>query len=173
MLDIKRYPEEVLNKKALAVDKVHENDRDLQRLIDNMIETMYAAAGIGLAAPQVGVGMRLLVIDIGEREDGGALIVLVNPEIVLAEGLVESEEGCLSVPQYIANLKRAERVVVRGLDRNGKPVEIKADGLLARALQHEIDHLDGVLILDRVSAIKREFYNKRHLKSLKELKAKA
>ena len=150
MLDIKRYPEEVLNKKALAVDKVHENDRDLQRLIDNMIETMYAAAGIGLAAPQVGVGMRLLVIDIGEREDGGALIVLVNPEIVLAEGLVESEEGCLSVPQYIANLKRAERVVVRGLDRNGKPVEIKADGLLARALQHEIDHLDGILYVDRL-----------------------
>ena len=115
----------------------------------------------------------MIVIDIGDREDGGALIVLVNPEIVLAEGLVESEEGCLSVPQYIANLKRAERVVVRGLDRDGKLVEIKADGLLARALQHEIDHLDGVLILDRISAIKREFYKKRYLKSLKESQVKA
>ena len=173
MLDIKRYPEEVLKKKAIALDKVDENDRDLQRLIDNMIETMYAAAGVGLAAPQVGVGKRLIVIDIGDREDGGALIVLVNPEIVLAEGLVESEEGCLSVPQYIANLKRAERVVVRGLDRDGKLVEINADGLLARALQHEIDHLDGVLILDRISAIKREFYKKRYLKSLKESQVKA
>lgn len=173
LLDIKKYPEEVLREKALAVDKVDKEDRNLQRLIDDMIETMYAAAGIGLAAPQVGVGKRLIVIDIGDREEGRGLIVLVNPEIMLAEGLVESEEGCLSVPQYIANFKRAERVVVRGLDRDGKPVEIEADGLLARALQHEIDHLDGVLILDRISAIKREFYNKRYLKSLKESKVKA
>jgi peptide deformylase len=174
MLDIKKYPEDVLKKKAVAFDKVEKDDRELQRLIDNMIETMYAAAGIGLAAPQVGIGKRLIVIDIGDREDGsGGLIVLINPEIVLAEGLVESEEGCLSVPQYIASLKRAETVVVRGLDREGKAVEIKADGLLARALQHEIDHLDGVLILDRISAIKREFYTKRHLKSLKESKVKA
>jgi peptide deformylase len=173
VLDIKKYPEEVLKKKALAVNKVDKNDRDLQLLIDNMIETMYTAAGIGLAAPQVGVGKRLIVIDIGDREEGGALIVLVNPEIILAEGLVESEEGCLSVPQYIANLKRAESVVVRGLDREGRAVEIKADGLLARALQHEIDHLDGVLILDRISAIKREFYKKRYLKSLKESDVKA
>jgi len=170
VLDIKKYPEGVLKNKAIAVDK---NDRDLQCLIDDMVETMYAAAGIGLAAPQVGVGKRLIVVDIGDREDGGGLIVLFNPEIVVAEGLIDSEEGCLSVPQYIAHLKRAERVIVRGLDREENPVEIKADGLLARALQHEIDHLDGVLILDRISAIKREFYNKRYLKSLKESKVRA
>ncbi len=96
----------------------------------------------------------------------------MNPEIVLAEGLIDSEEGCLSVPEYIAHIKRAESVVVRGLDRDEKPIEMKADGLVARALQHEIDHLDGVLILDRISAIKREFYNKRYLKSLKESQIK-
>ncbi|MGO9953925.1 MAG: peptide deformylase [Dissulfurispiraceae bacterium] len=169
VLDIRKYPEDVLKEKALAVDKI---DRDLQRLIDDMIETMYAAAGVGLAAPQVGVGKRVIVVDIGDREDGGGLIVLVNPEIVLAEGLIDSEEGCLSVPEYIAHIKRAESVVVRGLDREEKPIEMKADGLVARALQHEIDHLDGVLILDRISAIKREFYNKRYLKSLKESQIK-
>ncbi|MGO9377074.1 MAG: peptide deformylase [Dissulfurispiraceae bacterium] len=169
VLDIRKYPEDVLKEKALAVDKI---DRDLQRLIDDMIETMYAAAGVGLAAPQVGVGKRVIVVDIGDREDGGGLIVLVNPEIVLAEGLIDSEEGCLSVPEYIAHIKRAESVVVRGLDRDEKPIEMKADGLVARALQHEIDHLDGVLILDRISAIKREFYNKRYLKSLKESQIK-
>lgn len=169
MLEIKKYPQEVLKNKSLAVDK---NDADLQRLIDNMIETMYAAGGIGLAAPQVGVGKRVIVIDLGDREDVGGLIILVNPEIVLAEGLVDSEEGCLSVPEYIAHIKRADRVVVRGLNRDGAPVEISAEGLLARAFQHEIDHLDGILILDRVSAIKREFYNKRYMKSLKESKIK-
>ncbi|HMK55754.1 MAG TPA: peptide deformylase [Dissulfurispiraceae bacterium] len=171
VVEIKKYPETVLNKKAAPVAK---EDRDLPRLIDNMVETMYAAAGIGLAAPQVGVAKRVIVIDIGGREGGDeGLIVLVNPEIILAEGLVESEEGCLSVPQYIASLKRAERVIVRGLDRTGNAVEISAEGLLARALQHEIDHLDGVLILDRISAIKREFYKKRYLKALKESQAKA
>ena len=163
VLDVKKYPDNVLKGKSLAADMT---DPGLQRLIDDMIETMYASAGIGLAAPQVGVRKRVIVVDVG-REDQ-PLIVLINPEIVLAEGLVESEEGCLSVPQYIAHIKRAERIVVRGLDRNGKPVEIEADGLLARAFQHEIDHLDGVLILDRISAIKREFFNKRYLKALKE-----
>jgi len=171
ILEIRRYPEAVLKNKAAQVSK---GDRDLPGLIDSMVETMYAAEGIGLAAPQVGVGKRVIVIDLGGREGGDSgLIVLVNPEIVLAEGLVESEEGCLSVPQYIATLKRAERIVVRGLDRDGNDVEVSADGLLARALQHEIDHLDGVLILDRISAIKREFYKKRYLKALKESQAKA
>lgn len=138
-------------------------------MIDDMIETMYASAGIGLAAPQVGVRKRIIVVDIGAGDEQ-PLIVLINPEIVQAEGLIESEEGCLSVPQYIAHLKRAERVVVNGLDRDGRPIQIEADGLLARALQHEIDHLDGVLIIDRISAIKREFFNKRYLKALKESK---
>jgi len=163
VLDVKKYPDNVLKGKSPAADPA---DPDLRRLIDDMIETMYASAGIGLAAPQIGVKKRVIVVDIG-REDQ-PLIAVVNPEIVLAEGLVESEEGCLSVPEYIAHLKRAERIVVRGFDRNGKPVEIEAEGLLARAFQHEIDHLDGVLIIDRISAIKREFFNKRYLKALRE-----
>jgi peptide deformylase len=166
VLEVKKYPDNVLKGKALAADMA---ENGLQRLIDDMIETMYASAGIGLAAPQVGVKKRIIIVDVGTREEQ-PLIVLINPEIVLAEGLVESEEGCLSVPQYIAHIKRAERIVVKGLDRNGRPVEIEADGLLARAFQHEIDHLDGVLIIDRVSAIKREFFNKRYLKALKESK---
>jgi peptide deformylase len=168
VLEVRKYPEDVLKKKALVVDMA---EKGLQRLIDDMIETMYASAGIGLAAPQVGVKKRVIVVDVGAREDGHPLLVVINPEIVLAEGLIESEEGCLSVPEYIAHIKRAERIVVRGLDRDGNPVEIEATGLLARAFQHEIDHLDGVLILDRISAIKREFFNKRYLKALRESKA--
>jgi peptide deformylase len=167
VLEVKKYPEDVLKEKALAVDMA---EKGLQRLIDNMIETMYASAGIGLAAPQVGVKKRVIVVDVGSREEGQPLIVLINPEIILAEGLVESEEGCLSVPQYIAHIKRAERIIIRGLDREGKPLEIEATGLLARAFQHEIDHLDGVLIIDRISVIKREFFKKRYIKALKESK---
>ncbi len=166
VLEVKKYPDNVLKGKSAAADMA---EAGLQRLIDDMIETMYASAGIGLAAPQVGVKKRIIVVDIGAGDEQ-PLMVLINPEIVQAEGLIESEEGCLSVPQYIAHLKRAERVVVKGLDRDGRPIQIEADGLLARALQHEIDHLDGVLIIDRISAIKREFFNKRYLKALKESK---
>ncbi len=167
VLIVRKYPDDVLKHKSTAAGL---NDEGLQCLIDDMIETMYASAGIGLAAPQVGVSKRIIVIDIGSTDEKSNLLVLINPEIVTAEDLVDSEEGCLSVPQYIAHIKRAERVVVRGLDREGNPIEIKADGLLARALQHEIDHLDGVLIIDRISALKREFFNKRYLKALKESK---
>ncbi|MBI3591973.1 MAG: peptide deformylase [Nitrospirae bacterium] len=166
VLEIKKYPDDVLKKKALPVEKF---DSDLQRLIDDMIETMYAAPGVGLAAPQVGVSKRLLVIDISTKDESRPLIVLVNPEVVEADGFVDSEEGCLSVPEYTAVIKRAEKVIVKGLDREGKPMEIEGTGLLARALQHEIDHLDGVLFVDRLSTIKREFFKKRYRKALKEL----
>ncbi len=161
VLEIRKYPDEVLRKKALPVDNI---DKDLQHLIDNMIETMYAAPGIGLAAPQVGVSKRLVVIDVSTKEEKHPLIVLINPEITEADGFIDSEEGCLSVPGYTSTIKRAGRVVVRGSDRNGKPVQIEGTGLLARALQHEIDHLDGVLFVDRMSSIKREFFKKRYLK---------
>ena len=100
------------------------------------------------------------------REEQVPLVVLINPEIIEAEGFAEAEEGCLSVPEYYASVRRAERVVVKGFDRNGKPVLMEAAGLLARALQHEIDHLDGVLFVDRLSAIKREFFKKRYLKKM-------
>ena len=163
ILEIRKYPDDVLKKKALPVEKV---DKTLQQLIDNMIETMYAAPGIGLAAPQVGVSKRLLVIDISSKEEKIPLVVLINPEITEADGLVDSEEGCLSLPDYTTVVKRADRVIVKGLDREGNPVEMECTELLARAIQHEIDHLDGVLLIDRISAIKREFFKKRFRKAV-------
>ena len=161
ILEIKKYPEKVLKQKALPVTNF---DQDLQALIDNMIETMYAAPGVGLAAPQVGKSKRLAVIDISSRAEKVPLLVIVNPVIVLCEGEVEFEEGCLSLPEYTALVKRSENVVVKALDRDGKPIEIEATDLLAIALQHEIDHLDGMLLIDRISPIKREFFKKRYKK---------
>ncbi|MCL5024158.1 MAG: peptide deformylase [Nitrospirae bacterium] len=162
--EIKKYPEPVLKEKARPVSIIN---AQLQRLIDDMIETMYAAPGVGLAAPQVGVSKRLIVIDVSNREEEETpLLVLINPEIEAVEGEIESEEGCLSLPGYVTTVKRAERVTVRALDREGKPVEVEGGGLLARALQHEIDHLNGTLLIDRISKIKREFFKKRVQKSL-------
>jgi len=160
-LEIKKYPEKVLKQKAKPVTLF---DEDLQVLIDSMIETMYAAPGVGLAAPQVGQPKRLAVIDISSREEKCPLLVIVNPVIVNSEGEVEFEEGCLSLPEYTAVVKRAEQVVVRAQDRDGKAIEIEATELLAIALQHEIDHLDGILLIDRISSIKREFFKKRYKK---------
>ena len=161
ILEIKKYPEKVLKQKAKPVTVF---DEDLQALIDNMIETMYAAPGVGLAAPQVGEPRRLAVIDISSREEKVPLLVIVNPVIVHCEGEVEFEEGCLSLPEYTALVKRAEQVVVKAQDRDGKRIEIEGTDLLAIALQHEIDHLEGILLIDRISPIKREFFKKRYKK---------
>lgn len=161
ILEIRKYPEKVLKQKALPVTTF---DQDLQELIDNMIETMYAAPGIGLAAPQVGESKRLAVIDISSGEDKSPLLVLVNPVIMSREGEVEFEEGCLSLPEYTTTVKRAEKVIVKALDRDGKEIEIEGVDLLAIALQHEIDHFDGILLIDRISPIKREFFKKRYKK---------
>lgn len=163
ILEIKKYPEKILKQKTAFVNSI---DAHTQHLINDMIETMYAAKGLGLAANQVGVSKRLCVIDVSVREEKSPLIVLINPLIVEKEGMVEAEEGCLSIPGYMTNIKRAERVHVRGLNREGKTVEIDGTGLLARALQHEIDHLDGLLIIDRMSPIKREFFKRRYKKIL-------
>lgn len=163
VLEIRKYPDPVLKKRALPVETV---DDDLQQLIDDMIETMYVAPGIGLAAPQVGVSSRVIVVDVSRKVEGAPLIVLINPEIKEEEGAVESEEGCLSLPEFTTKVRRAEKVVVEGLDREGKNVSIKTDGLLSMALQHEMDHINGILILDRTSFIKREFFKKRLQKSL-------
>lgn len=165
VMHIKKYPEKVLKQKALPVTDF---DQDLQVLIDNMIETMYAAPGVGLAAPQVGESKRLAVIDISSRDEKFPLLVLVNPVLVSCEGELEFEEGCLSFPEYTAVIKRAEKVVVKALDREGKAFRIEAMDLLAIALQHEIDHLDGILLIDRISPIKREFFKKR-LKKMQKL----
>lgn len=156
--EIKKYPEEVLRKKTEPVTRF---DSELQKLIDDMIETMYAAPGVGLAANQIGVSRQVAVIDVSAAQDS-SLIVLVNPEIIHAEGENSTEEGCLSVPEYTTIVKRAERVKVKGLDREGRLLEIEAEGFLAKALQHEIDHLNGLLFIDRIGRIKREFFKKRY-----------
>lgn len=164
VLEIKKYPDKVLMKKTAPV---REFNSGLQKLIDDMIETMYAAPGLGLAANQVGVSKQVVVIDVSIKEEQAHLLVLINPEIVCSEEKSELEEGCLSLFGYTTVLKRAERVKVKGFDRNGKPVEIECKGFLSRALQHEIDHLNGILIIDRIGRIKKEFFKKRYLREIR------
>jgi len=131
-------------------------DATLRTLIDDMIETMYAAPGIGLAAPQIGVPLRVCVIDLSLGKRGGQVITLVNPEFVERDGLQLEEEGCLSVPGVQATVPRPQRAVVTGRDRDGLPITVEGNELLARALQHELDHLDGRLFLDRLRGIQRD-----------------
>ena len=165
--EIKKYPAKVLAKRASEVGDPL--GASMQRLIDDMVETMYAAKGVGLAAPQVGVSHRLIVLDTSAMQDEqGGLIVLINPELAVLNGSVQSEEGCLSLPGFTTMVDRAETVTVCGLDREGAEQSIEAEGLLAIALQHEIDHLEGTLILDRTSFLKREFF-KKQLKKQKNL----
>jgi len=163
---IRTWPDDVLRRKAAPVEDFGE---ELQRLVDDMLETMYAAPGVGLAAPQVGVSRRVIVIDTSSNTEPGDLVVLANPVLVEAEGEDEIEEGCLSVPDYSAKVKRAQRVAVRGHDRHGQPVEISGEDLLARALQHEIDHLEGTLFIDRLTPFRREIAKKKLRKALAEL----
>jgi peptide deformylase len=136
-------------------------DAALQRLIDDMIETMYAAPGIGLAAPQVGASLRVCVIDLSVGRDPKGLIVMVNPQWVQRDGMQLEEEGCLSVPGFNATVVRPAKAVVQGLDRHGEPQTVDASELLARAFQHEIDHLDGVVFVDRLRGIKRDLIVRR------------
>jgi peptide deformylase len=136
-------------------------DADLQRLIDDMIETMYAAPGIGLAANQIGAALRLFVIDVSVGQNPADLIVMVNPAIVETDGMQLQEEGCLSVPGFNATVVRPARAVVRGFDRDRKERTIEGRDLLARALQHEMDHLDGRVFLDRLRGIKRDLIVRR------------
>lgn len=136
-------------------------DAELDRLIDDMIETMYAAPGIGLAAPQVGVAKRLCVIDLNGGKNPNDLLVLINPEFVHRDGMQLEDEGCLSVPGFTATVPRPARAAVRAMDRTGQTRVIEATGLLARAFQHEIDHLDGRLFLDRLRGLKRDMITRR------------
>ncbi len=146
VLPICVVPDPVLRQKAKRVRNI---DGSIRKLIVDMIETMHDAPGVGLAAPQVGVSLRVIVIGLPEQED----IALINPEIVRKKGERVVSEGCLSVPGYVGQLKRAESVTVKGRDRNGKEVRIKADELLAQALEHEIDHTNGVLYIDRLESM--------------------
>ena len=148
VLPLRTAPDPILRRKTKRVGKI---DGSLQNLIDDMIETMCSARGVGLAANQIGVPLRVLVLGIPDAEDETVHeYVLVNPEFVKKGGEREVEEGCLSIPGYRGRLTRAEWVKVKGLDRDGHPVRLKADGLMAQALEHEIDHLDGILYLDRM-----------------------
>lgn len=158
------WPDPILKEIAAPVDRV---DDTIRRLLDDMADTMYAADGVGLAAPQIAVGKRLIVIDTSPRQEGQKLIHLVNPEIVRSEGETSYTEGCLSIPGEAEDVDRAEKVWVRALDYHGKPFELEADGLLAIALQHETDHLEGTLFVDHLSSLKRELIRKR----MKRLKA--
>ena len=146
IIPIRVMPEPVLQQKSKRVRVV---DGSVRRLIGDMLETMHSAGGVGLAAPQLGVPLRVIVIGIPEQED----IVLINPEIVRRTGERLVDEGCLSVPGYIGEIKRAETVRVKGRDQNGKEIRIKANELLAQALEHEIDHLNGVLYIDHLEGM--------------------
>jgi peptide deformylase len=159
------YPDTVLRERAEAVTNI---DGKTQELIDDMIETMYQAPGVGLASNQVGEPCRIILWDTSAKDEPNDLVVLINPEIVETEGLVVYEEGCLSIIDYAADVKRAERITVKGLDREGNPVLLKKEGLPAIVLQHEIDHLDGRLFIDRISTLKRELYKRRLKKLLKQ-----
>ena len=146
VLPIHEAPDPVLRQKSKRVRSI---DKSIHRLIDDMLETMHSAAGVGLAAAQLGTLLRVIVIGIPEEED----IVLINPEIVRRTGERVVDEGCLSIPGYIGQIKRAELVRVKGLDSSGKKIRIKADELLAQALEHEIDHLNGVLYIDYLDSM--------------------
>lgn len=160
---ILEYPNPLLKKRAVPVANIA---ADVVTLVEDMAETMYAAPGVGLAATQVGVGQRVIVLDVrGENEaPGKRLLKLINPEIVEREGEVVWEEGCLSVPELTAPVKRARRVLVRAWTPEEREIQVEAEELLAVALQHEIDHLDGRLFLDRLSRLKRDLYRARQRK---------
>jgi peptide deformylase len=166
LLEIITFPDEFLRKPVRPVEQI---DGDLQTIIDQMAETMYQAPGVGLAAIQVGLDKSLLVYDISAKDNGRELHVLINPRIISQEGQIVSEgEGCLSVPEFRADVQRSANILVEGFDRDGKPLRFEAEGFPAIVLQHEIDHLNGILFIDRISALKRQLYTRRVKKLLKQ-----
>ncbi|HDJ28702.1 MAG TPA: peptide deformylase [Proteobacteria bacterium] len=148
------YPEQVLARKA---DEITNIDGQVHKLATDMVETMYTASGIGLAAPQIGVSQRLIVADM-RKEGDGELITLINPVIVSGEGHNAIDEGCLSVPEFTAEVPRQAEILVRGVTLDEKEIEFTANGILAIVLQHEIDHLNGILFIDRISSLKRDIF---------------
>ena len=153
------YPDPELKKKSAPVTVINDKVRELAR---DMAETMYDAPGVGLAAPQIGVHQRVIVIDVAGKDEKPELIVAINPVIVHAEGEAYEEEGCLSVPKYSANVRRHARIVVKGLNLDGEEQTWRADDLLAIAFQHEIDHLDGILFIDHISQLKRDIFRRKY-----------
>lgn len=166
ILTILTYPDKFLSRPVKPVENI---DGTIQDMIEDMSSTMYEAPGVGLAAIQVGIDQSIIVYDISPRDEKRSLHVLINPKIISSEGTTISEdEGCLSVPDYRTDVKRSVSVLVEGFDRKEKPLRIEAHGLLAVVLQHEIDHLNGILFIDRISSLKRGLYKKRIKKMLKQ-----
>ena len=153
ILKIVKYPEPVLSQPG---EPVTELDAELKKLVDDMFETMYASQGIGLAAPQVAVSKRVTVVDLSQGKDPAQKLVLVNPEVIFREGKQYEEEGCLSFPEIREKVQRASKVRIRAQDLKGKWFEMDGEELLSRAFQHEIDHLDGMLFIFRMSSLKRD-----------------
>ncbi len=165
ILEILHYPEPLLKQKSVPVTTF---DDELKQLASDMVETMYAAPGVGLAAPQVGVLKRLIVLDCSGSEEPADLLIAVNPEVIGGEGESLEEEGCLSVPGYWASVRRTETATLRYQDLDGNVCERSADGLLAIGMQHEVDHLEGILFVDRLSPLKRSIFRKKYMKMMKE-----
>jgi peptide deformylase len=164
ILEIRKYPDAALSQLASPVKNIN---GETANIVNDMLETMYAAPGVGLAAPQVGISIRVIVLDVDHENPRKQVFKLINPVITRAEGQVIWEEGCLSVVDFTAEVKRAAQVEVVAFDQDEKEIKIAADGLLAIALQHEIDHLDGKLFIDRISRLKRDLYSRRRKKILR------
>lgn len=179
ILEIVKYPDPALKQVALPVGEI---TKDIKKLVDDMFETMYAAEGVGLAAPQVGVSLRIIVVDVnvhGAREEettqgpigpkahGKQKFGMINPVILHSEGEIEWEEGCLSIPEFRLKMKRANKITAKYRNKEGDEMVIDAEGLLSVAIQHEIDHLDGKLLIDNISRLKRDMYLKKIKKSLR------
>ena len=170
VLPIRTYPDGVLRRKAQPVERI---DDALQQLIDDMIETMYAAPGIGLAAPQVGVSLRVFVVDITSGQDPNALITAINPEISRLEGRVQADEGCLSLPGIYGPTPRAAEVLLRCTNRAGEAAEIPAADLLARAFQHETDHLEGRFFFNRMGPVGRDIVLRKFRRAQRQSQGKS
>ena len=172
ILNILEYPDPRLRRKASAVDQV---DQSICRIVDDMFETMYNAPGVGLAATQVNIHKRIIVIDVSDEKN--TPVCLINPEILDAEGSAENEEGCLSVPGIFELVERPEKVKIRALGRNGEAFELETDGLLATCIQHEIDHLDGKVFVDYLSNFKQQRIKKKlekqHRQAVKQRHARS
>ncbi|HLC27141.1 MAG TPA: peptide deformylase [bacterium] len=166
VLPIRIYPDPVLLKKAKPVQAV---TPEIRKLVTDMTDTLYDAPGIGLAAPQVGVSLRVIVADPSSRDHTSELQALINPVILWAEGEETLEEGCLSLPNITEEVTRPARIRVSAWDRDGKDLQFETDGLLARVIQHEIDHLEGIVILDHLGKAKRDLLKKKLIKKQKEL----
>lgn len=162
VLTIRLFPDPILRQKA---EPVKEFDSELRRLIDNMLETMMEAPGVGLAAPQIGLSQRVAVLDPDPGGPDSQQLVLVNPEILNSEGRDVDSEGCLSIPEFTEKVPRATQLLLRARDADGTPYELEATDFLARVVQHEVDHLDGILFIDRLRGLRRE-RGRRHLKKL-------